>query len=132
MTTQTQNRLTKSDLAHFTGTENHYRYSPLLFRKILLTDGTKYVADQAGAYWLMDIISSMQLEPKVRNEGFQVWKLLLDDDSKTRSNMSSAVVTCEDGNGNEVYRQVIDSTNFPLDEIKFYLVDNVIMLPSEY
>ena len=43
-----------TQLALFTGTQHYYR----LARKHLLTDGTKYLADAAGAYWLMDAIAS--------------------------------------------------------------------------
>ena len=46
----------KNDLAQFTGTEAYYRY----VGGTLLTDGTKYLANEAGAYWLMDLIASYQ------------------------------------------------------------------------
>jgi len=114
--------LAENDLAQFTGTEHHYRYSPLFRTK--LTDGAKYVADEAGAYWLMDIISSMQLDTRIRNEEFQVWELTVTG--------VSGVVACGDGNGNEIYTQSIEYTDFPLSHIKFYFDDDVIMLPSEY
>jgi hypothetical protein len=35
-------------LSHFTGTEHHYR----LNRWCFITDGAKYLADEAGTYWL--------------------------------------------------------------------------------
>ena len=38
----------------------------------------------------------------------------------------------DDGNDNIVYTQRIEYTDFPLDEIKLYFVNNVIHLPSEY
>jgi len=126
----TTKMLLETDLAQFTGSEEFHRHP--LMRKILISEGAKHVADAGGAWWLLDIITSMQLEPKVRKEEFQVWKLTLDDDSETRTGMSSAVLTCEDGNGNEVHRQVIDHTDFPLPEIRFYYTNNVIHLPSEY
>lgn len=116
-------QLTEGDLAQFTGTENWYRHS--LMHKVSYTDGAKHVADTGGAYWLLDIIATMQLEPKVKKEPFQVWKLVVNE-------THNGVVTCEDGNGNEVYRQVMHYTDFPLKEIKFYFCDNVIHLPSEY
>jgi hypothetical protein len=31
-----------------------------------------------------------------------------------------------------VVKQKIPYTNFPLDEVKMYLIDGVILLPSEY
>ncbi len=43
--------LTQADLRQFTGSEHWYRHG--LNRKVLFTDGAKYVADTAGAYWLL-------------------------------------------------------------------------------
>jgi hypothetical protein len=68
-----QKTLTKSDLAQFTGSEQWYRHG--LVRKVLFTDGAKYVADTAGAYWLIDEIAFAQVEPAVAAEEFQLWKL---------------------------------------------------------
>ncbi len=45
-------------------------------RSILYTDGAKYVADSAGAYWLLDQIALAQRGVKaVAGEAFQVRKL---------------------------------------------------------
>jgi hypothetical protein len=41
-------------LAQPTGTERYYRIS----RRCLPTDGTRYLAEQAGAFWLMDAAAS--------------------------------------------------------------------------
>ena len=46
-------RLSPAALAQFTGSEHWYRHG--LVREILFTDGAKYVADQGGAYWLIDL-----------------------------------------------------------------------------
>lgn len=43
-----------SNLLSFTGTTRYYQFT----RRHLLTDGTKYLADTAGAYWLMDAAAS--------------------------------------------------------------------------
>ena len=48
-------RLRKADLMQFTGTKQWYRHA--LNRKVLFTDGAKYVADTACAYWLHDEIA---------------------------------------------------------------------------
>lgn len=53
-----ERNLTPNDLAGFTGTEGYLRWNPPLFPDILLTDGARYVAETAGAFWLMDIIGS--------------------------------------------------------------------------
>ena len=44
------------DLSGFTGTENWYRYA--MMPRFTYTDGVKYLAEQAKAYWLLDAIFS--------------------------------------------------------------------------
>ena len=117
-------RLNKADLTQFTGTEQWYRHG--INRRVLFTDGAKYVADTAGAYWLLDEIALIQPHNKrVAAEEFQVWKLVV------RSNRT-ATLTCNDGNDNIVYTKEIKYTDFTLDEIAFYFTDNVMYLPSEH
>ena len=48
------NQFDPGQLAHFIGTEHYYRLTP----SAVLTDGTKYLAEAAGAFWLMDAIAS--------------------------------------------------------------------------
>ena len=43
-----------SQLGQFTGTGQYYRIS----RRLLLTDGTRYLAEQAACFWLMDAVAS--------------------------------------------------------------------------
>jgi len=116
--------LSESQLRQFTGSENWYRHG--INRSVLYTDGARFLAEQGGAYWLLDIIAiAQQHESRVAQEEFQVWKLQVRPDR-------SATVLCDDGNGNVVYTQEIPSTDFPLDEVKLYFANNVIHLPSEY
>lgn len=117
-------KLTKTDLGQFTGTECWYRHA--VNRNILYTDGIQYVAEQAGAYWLIDEIAFAQTNRTIRHEEFQVWKL------EVNLPQSTAILICEDGNGRIFYRKKIGYTDFPLDEITIYFVDQVILLPSEY
>jgi hypothetical protein len=123
METATKKTLDESELANFTGSENWYRH---WLGKVLFTDGVKHVADQAGAYWLIDEIAISQTRPKVRAEEFQVWTLKVDLEKR------KAVLSCDDGNGNVVFTKRIEFTDFPLVEIKFYYADGTILLPSEY
>lgn len=123
MTTETKKTLDESELANLTGSEQWYRH---WLGKSLYTDGAKHVADQAGAYWLLDEIAISQTRPKVKAEEFQVWTLKVDVEKH------KAMLTCDDGNGNVVFTKRIDYTDFPLAEIKFYCTDNTILLPSEY
>lgn len=116
--------LTAKDLLQFSGSENWYRHS--LNRKVLYTDGAQYLAEQGGAYWLLDSIAIAQTHVKaVKAEEFQVWTLKVNPDS-------TALLTCDDGNKNIVYKQSIPFTDFPLTEVKLYFCNDVIMLTSEY
>lgn len=125
METATKKTLDESELANFTGSENWYRH---WLGKVVFTDGAKFVADQAGAYWLIDEIAISQTQPKVRAEEFQVWTLKVDLEKR------KAELTCDDGNGNGnvVFSKRIEYTDFPLAEIKFYCADGTILLLSEY
>jgi hypothetical protein len=110
------------NLERFTGSEQWYRHA--LVRRVTYTEGAKYVADEAGAHWLLDIIATNQMTPAVNEEDFQVWKLTVTG--------SKAKVVCEDGNDKVVFSQDIDFTDFPEPGITLWFTDNVILLPSEY
>ena len=82
---------------------------------MLFTDGAKYVADEAGAYWLLDEIALAQrYQTSVAGEAFQLWKLQVD-------RRPTAMLTCEDGNGRAVYSKAIEYTDFPLPETRAVL-----------
>ena len=122
--------ITAEALAQFIGTTRYYRYT----MGLILTDGAAYLA-QNGAGWLLDIVASARLVPAVRRAGFECWTLRVDL-TKQR-----AEVVCTDGNGereaNILYRQGMGYTDFPLAELKLYVVADsnlgkVVMLTSEY
>ena len=116
-------RLSENTLRQFTGSETWYRHG--INRNVLFTDGAKFVADDGGAYWLLDTIAICQMEPRVKAEEFQVWKLSVHPDR-------SGALVCEDGNDNVVYTQQIPFTDFPLDELALWFANDVIYLPSEH
>lgn len=119
-----RSNLSATSLRQFTGSEHWYRHG--LNRRIVFTDGAKYVADEGGAYWLLDIIALSQLsEKRVAAEAFQVWSLKVNADRTAR-------LVCDDGNEQIVYTHRIAFTDFPLNEITLYFTDNTILLPSEY
>ncbi|MBU3888579.1 DUF6876 family protein [Methylosinus sp. KRF6] len=124
-TTMQANRIiTADDLRQFTGTANWHRHG--IVRGVLFTDGAKFLADHAGAYWLLDEIAFGQRQRKVAVEGFQLWRLSVDLGKK------AGALACEDGDEKTVYRKLVPYTDFPLAEIVLYFVDGVILLPSEY
>ena len=115
--------LTKSDLADFTGTEQIWRHG--LVRHVVYTDGVQHVAEAGEAYWLIDKVACAQLEEHVRAHEFQLWTLTVKEDL-------SANLVCTDGNGTTVSTEHIGYTDFPLPELKLYVTNNTILLPSEY
>jgi hypothetical protein len=116
-------KLTAQDLAQFTGTACYYRIG----RQHLLTDGTHYLAEQVGCYWIMDAVSSHLAEIGTA-DWFIVVLIEVTD--------HGAVMRYEDGNCRELARQDIPYTDFPLQNLTFYAVWDtehwIIMLPSEY
>lgn len=118
-------KITHADLAHFTGSETFYRHG--LMRNVVYTEGVKYLAERGSAFWLLDKIATLQMLPKIRAEHFQAWKLVVGE--------TGASLTCGDGNGNVVYSEAIEYTDFPLPWIDLWAVmgeHRTVMLPSEY
>ncbi len=113
----------QASLKQFIGTDCYYRIS----RRHLLTDGAKYLAEQAECFWMMDAIASHLAEIGM-TDGFVAVKVIVND--------AKALIVYEDGNGHEYARQEIPHTDFPLGEITLYACWDgehwVVMLPSEY
>ena len=110
-----ENTLVESYLDGFTWTENWYSH---WLRKCVFTDGVKYMAEKAGAFWLIDAIASYQIDKKVlRNENlqqFQLWKLVVKN--------GKAVLTCqEDSDVKPAITQKIPYTDFPLPILELYV-----------
>lgn len=126
----TDTPLTAAELAQFTGSEFYYRQAVIQGVQYVCTDGVKFLSERAGAYWLIDEILFAQRAPQIaknlmlRRE-FQVWTLTVEDDR-------SAWLSCEDGDGYRALTKRIPYTDFPLPDITLYLVEGVLMLPSEY
>lgn len=112
-----------AQLSQFIGTEKYYQVNHCT----VLTDGTKYLADAAGAYWLMDAIASY-LPQFTGKQDFVVAKLVRTG--------SKAQLTLDDGNGRVLDQQHIPYTDFPLPSIQLYACWGgefwVLMLCSEY
>lgn len=123
------------NLQHFCGTEEYYKH----LLGIHYTDGVKYLAENAQAYWLIDAIASHQ--PRARRihrlTEFQLWFLHVGNKHefiKPRS-PNAAVLTCwEDSPTADTKPAIIQQipfTDFPLPEIKLFLQEKVLLLPSE-
>lgn len=117
----------ENGLRHFSGGDQIYQHwLPCL----KYTEGVKYLADKAGAHWLVDVVASYQPEPQVRDnerlQEFQLWQLHVESDR-------SCTITCrEDSDEPAIVTQVIPHTDFPLQSIKLYVENGVLLLPSEH
>ena len=86
----------------------------------------KYLAEQGGAYWLIDKIFASQFENiNLSEQEFQVWILSVNDNK-------TATLKCHDGDYNWQHEEKITYTDFSMKEITLYFTDHVLLLPSEY
>lgn len=111
----------QTELNQFTGTNQYFKHT---LSGYVYTDGVKYLADKAGAYWLIDKILIITRYKKKLQE-FGVWKLSVNDDK-------IAMLICEDGNGKKQYEEKLDYTDFSMKEVSIWFQNETLFLPSEY
>lgn len=114
--------LAEFDISGFRGTQQHYEHC-VMNLKLLLTEGTHYVRQQAKARWLFDTILFYQKDSRI-DEEFQHWKL-------RKLERGGWILLCEDGNGKLQVTENIAYSDFPVDAINFYVMDGVCLLESE-
>jgi hypothetical protein len=83
-----------------------------LVKRLVFTQTVGQIREMADCFWLIDLIASYQY--KLKTEEFQVWKFVCDTKSK------KGIMTCEDGNGNNLVKQEVNYTDFPLDELTLW------------
>lgn len=115
-------------IAQCNGFENHYRH---WLKRLTYSEGVKFVADTAGAYWLIDAIVSHQTARVIREcDGFQVWTL-----RKNKTGNGARLICTDGGKDGEPARQIvcqrIEYTDFPLSEIGFYVENGILFLQAE-
>jgi hypothetical protein len=121
-------------LAQCYGSDQPYTKHSLV-KRLVFTDSVRHLREMADCFWLVDLIASYQ--HKLTDQTFQVWKFTCN------TKLHLGTMTCEDGNGNELVRQEVEYTDFPLDELTLWAelggygsADNwteamVLMIPSE-
>lgn len=114
-------------IAQANGFETHYRH---LLSGMSYSEGVKFIADEAGAYWLIDLIliASKFEHLQGKCEGLEFWTLTTKD--------GKGEVICTDGGmdggeANVVYAETIPFTDFPLEEITLYNDGGILCLPGE-
>lgn len=104
-----------ANLAHidqFTGTAGYY---PTINPHFLITDGTKFLAENADAFWLLDEIALAQMLPIIKKDDrlqeMQFWTL-----KATGSN--SGKLICERDTDDVAYTKDIEFTDFPFTALE--------------
>ena len=118
----------KEGLQHFHGTEMFYQI-PLL--RTRFTDGLKYLANVADCFWLITDTSVIAKSLINRSEFItRDFKRL----SKEKQEISGyeAEIIYTDGNNTILEKHQYRKTDFPLDELRLFFVNDTLMLPSEY
>jgi hypothetical protein len=119
------------DLTPFSGgSDRFYAYDFGDIRIGVITNGVKYIADECGAGWFIDVIMSYQTIAFKNTTPFQVWTLSSDG-------KGGAVIECEDGDENRVLAQGVEFTDFPFDRVEdgkitMWFTDATLLLPCEY
>lgn len=110
-----------AELRQFTGT-TQYHYNPL-YPWMQYTDGVKYFANKAGAYWFLDVVGT-ELRNLTKKEQFMTVDYIV------RDGKGQILVT--DGNDTVLWNRSSIFTDTPEGVYRFFLQHNVFMLNTEY
>jgi len=110
-----------AELAEFVGTHQWHQHP--FTREMTYTDGVKYFADRTGSYWLVDFVAT-ELFSLLSVQPFLSIIVASDD--------VSCKVCVTDGNENQIVMRKFPFSTMPDGKWKFYLTDDVLILPSEY
>ena len=120
-TTEDLSARLRADLGAFIGTENWHRHP--INRSMLLTDGVVYFAETAGCWWFLDIVATEIFLLQAAHPF-----LLITFDVRE----GEADIRASDGNDVILFKRHIHFTDAPDGLWRFYLTDNVVLLPGEY
>lgn len=125
-----------AELRQFTGDLERWRH-PLL-RKLLYTPGVRHLAENAGAYWLLDAIAgwipsrefAAAKSDDARIGDIHFWTLNVAQDR------SAMLIAQADDSEQPFIEQQIEFSDFPLPSIDLWCAFDgehwTLMLPSEY
>ena len=123
----------KTQLSMFIGTEHYYPLPPF---NLLITDGIKFLGDNADCWWLILEIAGFQAHPQVAKLKIQFWELV-------SCSEHGATLTCYYDIDQPVLKANVPITDFPFDiipnchiwvEPEYYgdKVVPIVYLPSEH
>jgi len=119
--------LRESDLIQFCGSSEFFQHWT---KRLVYTEGVRHMAEHGGAYWLIDAVASYQPDKRIASRpdlvDLQLWELAVGEDKSATLTMRG------DSDQPAVITQEIPFTDFPLAQIKLYVCNGTLMLPSEY
>ncbi|PKQ44475.1 DUF6876 family protein [Confluentibacter flavum] len=123
-----KNKTLQESLQQFCGTEQFFQL-PLI--RTRFTDGIHYLAEKAGCFWL--ITDASVIAKSLMDKSYFItidFKRL--SESERQQKGCEAIINYTDGNETILETHRYNVTDFPLDELRMYFVNNTLMLPSEY
>ena len=118
----------KEGLQHFHGTEMFYQI-PILRTRFM--DGLKYLANVADCFWLITDTSVIAKSLMNRSEFITIDFKRLPEEKQEIIGFEAEIIYT-DGNDNILEKHGYRATDFPLDELRIFFVNDTLMLPSEY
>ncbi|WP_026809938.1 DUF6876 family protein [Arenibacter latericius] len=115
-------------LQHFHGSEILY-IIPLTGTRY--TEGIKYLANVAECYWLITDASIMAISLMKQSSFITIDYKRLSKEKQDYIGYEAEVIY-GDGNDNIFQSHRYRVTDFPLNELRLFYVNNTLMLPSEY
>jgi hypothetical protein len=95
------------------------------------TDGVHYLAEKTACFWL--ITDASVIAKSLMDKSYFItidFKRLSESESKEKG--CEAIITYGDGNDSILETHRYNVTDFPMDELRLFFVNNTLMLPSEY
>ena len=99
--------------------------------KARYTEGIKCLTEQAQCHWLVTDTAVVCKSLKNKSN-FIVILFKRNSTSVQERTRKEAKITYADGNGIILLEQEYEYTDFPLDELRLFYTDDMLMLPNEY
>tara|TARA_R110002072_G_scaffold295396_1_gene466342 strand:+ start:16935 stop:17336 length:402 start_codon:yes stop_codon:yes gene_type:complete len=130
-----QTKLTHDNLRYFSGDFERYRHQ--IDRRVIYTPGVRFVAEQGGAYWLIDELAFTITGGEIQRAGRSDPRILELHFWRLDVNNNSATLTARaDSDVAPFYTKEIPFTDFPLDQIDIWAAFDgehwTLYLPSEH
>ncbi|QDO95295.1 hypothetical protein FNB79_15385 [Formosa sediminum] len=118
----------EASLNQFTGSMRCYK---MTLSDSVITEGIKYLAENGRCFWLISDASIVAKNLMDKSHFITIdFKRLCEAEQKRQG--YEAHIVYSDGNDNILETQTYRVTDFPLQKIRLYFVNNTLMLPSEY